>query len=107
MPGPQFLKLAGKWLAEVPPELSGEIVAGKRERSYIEGAFLKKVNAGRTGKLTLSDGPGPEGGGLVVRAGKFEFDFSWAGRLADRKGALAPEVAALLFGGGKEGDEES
>jgi len=98
LPKDQFLKLAGKWLAEVPAELAGRIAAGERERGFLSGAFLKKVNAGREGKLELSDEPGPAGGGLVVRAERFEFDFSWAGRLADRKGALAPEVAAILFG---------
>ena len=72
-----------------------------RERKMLAGKFIENVNAERTGKLVISDEAGPVGGGLVVRAEKFEFDFSWAGRMADRKGALAPEVAAILFG--KEG----
>jgi V/A-type H+/Na+-transporting ATPase subunit E len=101
LPEEKFLALAGKWLREVPADLEGRIATGERERAMLSGAFIEKINAGRSGKLTLSDEAGPVGGGLVVRAEKFEFDFSWAGRLADRKGALAPEVAAILFG--KEG----
>ncbi len=100
----KFLSLAEAWLAEVPSELVGRIAVGERERGLLSGAFLEKINAGRQGKLELSDEPGPAGGGLVVRAERFEFDFSWAGRLADRKGALSPEVAAILFGeGGGQG----
>lgn len=102
LPKAEFLKLAEKWLAGVPPELAGRIVAGERERSHLAGAFLKKVNAKRSGKLELSDEPAPEGGGMIVRAERFEFDFSWAGRLADRKGVLAPEVAAALFAEGEK-----
>jgi vacuolar-type H+-ATPase subunit E/Vma4 len=105
LPEKDFLKLTEQWLAEVPSELGGEIVAGERERSYLAGEFLKKINAGRSGQLTLADGPGPAGGGIVVRAEKFEFDFTWAGRLADRKAGLAPEVAAMLFGDEERGAE--
>ena len=93
----RFLELAEKWLAGVPGDLDGRIVCGERERGYLSGGFMDKVNAPRSGRLEVSDEPGPAGGGLVVRAEKFEFDFSWAGRLADRKGALAPDVAATLF----------
>ena len=107
LPPAEFLELAAAWLAEVPPDLPGRIAAGPNEKKHLSGAFLQKINAGRTGKLELSDEPGPEFGGIVVRAEKFEFDFSWAGRLADHKGSLAPEVAAALFGeGGDEGEKK-
>ncbi|MHC4916449.1 MAG: V-type ATP synthase subunit E family protein [Planctomycetota bacterium] len=99
LPAEKFLELAAGWLAGVPGELSGKICAAERERSEMAGAFLKKVNAGRKGKLEISDEHPPEGGGLVVRAERFEFDFSWAERLDDRRGTLAPEVAAVLFAG--------
>jgi V/A-type H+-transporting ATPase subunit E len=97
LPAEEFLTLAGKCLAQVPPELEGSVLAGERERELLAGDFMKKVNASRKGKLKLSDEAGPPGGGIVVRTERFEFDFSWAGRLADRKGALAPNVAATLF----------
>jgi len=98
LPRERFLALAGEWLAEVPAEQPGAVLAGERERGWLAGAFLDRVNAGRTGKLELSAEPGPEGGGLVVRGEKFEFDLSWAGQLADRRGQLSPLVAAELFG---------
>ncbi len=101
IPEEKFLKLAEAWLQEVPGELAGQIAAGPRERKLLEGAFLKRVNQNRKGKLTLAEGDGPVGGGIRVLADKFEFDFTWAGRMADRKGALAPDVAAIIFG--KEG----
>jgi hypothetical protein len=91
----------------VPAELAGSIVAGERERGFLAGSFLKKINASRKGKLKLSDEPGPAGGGLIVRAEKFEFDFTWAGRISDRKGALAPDVAAALFGDRQGGTERT
>lgn len=99
LPRERLLELAGQWLAEVPPDQPGTVLAGGRERQFLAGGFLERINAGRSGKLKLSDEPGPESGGLVVRAERFEYDFSWAGQLADRKGALAPLVAAELFGG--------
>jgi vacuolar-type H+-ATPase subunit E/Vma4 len=102
LPKDAFLKLAAGWLASVPDEISGRIVASERERSYLAGEFLEKVNASRSGKLELSDEPGPAGGGMVVRSEKFKFDFSWAERLDDRKGSLAPEVAGIIFGDGEE-----
>ncbi len=98
LPQEKFLALAEKWLGEVPENLEGRVACGERERGYLSGDFINKVNSGRSGKLEVSDEPGPAGGGLVVRAEKFEFDFSWAGSLSDRKGALAPDVAAVLFG---------
>jgi vacuolar-type H+-ATPase subunit E/Vma4 len=98
LPREEFLRQAEAWLAQVPPDQPGEILAGPRERGFLEGAFLERVNSRRTGRLTLSAEPGPPGGGLVVRAERFEYDFTWRGQLADRRGALSPLVAGLLFG---------
>jgi vacuolar-type H+-ATPase subunit E/Vma4 len=96
----RFLALAEKWLAEVPTDLAGEIIAGPRERASLAGGFLDRINAGRTGRLSLAEEtlPPASGGGLLVRAGRFEFDFTWAGRLADRRAALTGTIAAELFG---------
>ena len=97
LPAEKFLELAAGWLAQVPGNLSGRICAGERERAAMSGKFLEKINGGRQGKLELSAGEDPPGGGLIVRSDRFEFDFSWAERMDDRRGTLAPEVAAVLF----------
>ncbi len=97
LPAEKFLELAAGWLSQVPDDLSGRISAGERERAAMAGDFLEKINAGRRGKLELSAEEAPEGGGLIVRSERFEFDFSWAERMDDRRGTLAPEVAAVLF----------
>ena len=101
VPRERFGELAAKWLAEVPAELSGEVLAGPRERELLAGGLLDRVNSGRAGKLALSDEglPGSSGGGMLVRAGRFEFDFTWAGRLAERRAALTALIAAELFDG--------
>ena len=100
MPREKFQALAAEWLAEVPADQAGEIVAGAREREFLGGGLLDRVNAGRTGRLTLSAEmlPDSAGGGMLVRAGRFEFDFTWAGRLADRRSALTAMIAGELFG---------
>jgi vacuolar-type H+-ATPase subunit E/Vma4 len=125
LPGKQFLAAAREWLSEAPGEIPAVIVAGARERSYIEGAFLDEVNAKRRdgAKFTLSaecetglpgqpganatglpgrsrriGGPKAAGGGLLVRAGRFVFDHSWNTALSERRGELLPEMAADLFG---------
>jgi len=98
LPREEVLAALGRRLADHGG--GGEILANARERGFIDGPFLAALNKDRApgDKLSLSPETDERCGGIVLRAGKVEHDWTWETALADMKGDLTSRIAEELFG---------
>jgi len=99
LPDEQYRELIGAWMEEIPPDAAGQVFCHRRDEGRLR-PLLDGLNGSRgaDARLDLQPGDGPETGGVIFRAEKFEIDLSVDTRLASLREELAPEIARRVFG---------
>ena len=103
MPRDKYTHFLSSMAAQAASNGTEEIVLNAKDKAEVGKAVCKQANdilsaAGKSGKLTLSEDTADIEGGVIIRFGGIETNCSIDALIRQRRSALVPEVAAVLFG---------
>jgi len=98
MPDDEYLRLVGRWMAQVPADAAGEVLCAQRDAGRL-APLVRALNASRKpgAQLCLTPAERPQVGGVIFRAEKFEVDLSLDSKLVALREELAPRIADMVF----------
>lgn len=105
MTDPEYLTMLSEWIGRLDSSIGGKVCTGPIDRDRVDGAFLRRVNRGRSpeGRFTRGASDLPIEGGFVLKSERFEVDWSLDARLQDLQDELTPDLARRLFEEGPDG----
>lgn len=98
LPDEKYLSIIAKWLQAI--NATGQISISSKDSKRIDKEYIAKINQSRkkTSKLFLSKDVVEISGGFVLKAGKFEIDYSLDTIALNLREQLVPKIAKELFG---------
>lgn len=96
LPDKDYLTLIGKWLANIPNHLEGELFVNARDLKRITDAFMDTVNKDRKAKISLSASAVDIKGGFTLKTEHYEIDYTLDTILQNLRTMLVPKLGDIL-----------
>ncbi|HHT9108086.1 MAG TPA: V-type ATP synthase subunit E [Candidatus Wunengus sp. YC63] len=96
LPDNDYLTLMGKWLANIPDHLEGELSLNTRDLKRITNAFVDDINKSRKAKVCLSKNAVDVKGGFILKTRNYEIDYSLDTVVENLRTALIPKLNDML-----------
>ncbi|MCE5249669.1 V-type ATP synthase subunit E [bacterium] len=95
----EYLELIEGWIQSLSPEISGTLKVNPRDAALLDGAFLKRINSGRSpqGTFTSVSADNRISRGFIVEGDTYMVDFTLDRKLNELRESIAGELARELF----------
>lgn len=97
LPDEDYLTLIGRWLANIPDHLEGELFVNARDLKRITDTFINAINEKRRARINLHTLTTIDvKGGFVLKAGHFEIDYTLDTIARNIRTTLTPELSDMM-----------
>ncbi|MDE1889280.1 MAG: V-type ATP synthase subunit E [Planctomycetota bacterium] len=91
-----YLTLIGRWLADIPDHLEGELFFNARDLQRITNVFIENIDKKRQTKIALSTNPIGIRGGFIVKTANYEIDCTLDTIVKNLRMTLIPKLSDML-----------
>ncbi|MBU6391121.1 MAG: V-type ATP synthase subunit E [Planctomycetes bacterium] len=91
-----YLTLIGRWLADIPDHLEGELFFNARDLQRITNVFIENIDKKRQTKIALSTNPIGIRGGFIVKTANYEIDYTLDTIVKNLRTTLIPKLSDML-----------
>lgn len=91
-----YLTLIGRWLADIPDHLEGELFFNARDLQRITNVFIENIDKKRQTKIALSTNPIGIRGGFIVKTANYEIDCTLDTIVKNLRTTLIPKLSDML-----------
>lgn len=97
LPDEDYLALIGKWLANIPNHLEGELFVNARDLKRITDAFIDNINKKRKARINLHTLTTIDiKGGFILKTEHFEIDYTLDAIARNIRTTLTPKLNEML-----------
>ncbi|KXK25306.1 MAG: V-type proton ATPase subunit E [Candidatus Brocadia sinica] len=96
LPDKDYLALIGKWMANIPDHLEGELFVNAKDLKRITDAFIDTINKNRKTRICRNTTAIDIRGGFVLKTTYYEIDCTLDTLAKNLRTTLAPKLSDML-----------
>ncbi|GEM_PF-6026177 len=91
-----YLTLIGRWLADIPDHLEGQLFFNARDLQRITSVFIENIDKKRKAKIAVNTNTIDTKGGFIVKTANYEIDYTLDTIVKNLRTTLIPKLSDML-----------
>lgn len=91
-----YLTLIGRWLADIPDHLEGQLFFNARDLQRITSVFIENIDKKRKAKIAVNTNTIDAKGGFIVKTANYEIDYTLDTIVKNLRTTLIPKLSDML-----------